>query len=174
MIQILEGNPQIQPGSVRIPLDPIKHDMYEEIIYEFVYKIQDWGLLGDIIGKIKSWIAETFEGLEVVGYYREGDYLVMQVRRKKGARRKKEVMSLNGRIFTLPAQWTLAIIFGIAAIFLGILLVFLTFGLRLAVAGLALIFAGLITLKFASDWYRLVSIPLFLGGIYLMTKQFLG
>jgi len=165
MIQVLGGNPQIQPGSVRFLLDPSKHELVPGLIYEYVYHIPDWGIIDDVLASFWEWWKENVEGIDVIGHYREGDNLVFQVRRK-GTRVKLKSISPLG----IPLA--LAIILGLAAILAVFGVVFLAFGLRFASAGFGLLAASLITFILASGYYKLLGVPLGLGGFYLLAKQF--
>lgn len=166
MIQILQGEPIIQPASTRIILNPSEHEMYSGAIYEFVYNVPDWGIITEIMAKIWEWWKSNVEGLEILGHYREADSLVFQVKKTQSMTR------IGGKVTglgILPAA--LAIIGGLAAILIIIGVFFLVFGFRLAGAGCGLMAAGLIVFLLASGYYKLLSAPLVFGGFYLLAKQ---
>jgi len=166
-IQVLSGRPFIQPGSTRVNLDPSTHKMVNGAIYELVYHVPNWPIIGDIITAIMTWWKENVEGVDVLGSYREGDNLIFQIRKRAEA----TVKTPRGLAIITTA---LAIILGLAAILILFGVVFLAFGLRLAAAGLALIAGGVLAFMFASGYYKLLGVPLIGGGAYLIVKQFMG
>jgi len=166
MIQVLQGSPTVGPGSTRILLDPSKTTIEPGWIYELIYHIPDWGIIDDIIISIIEWWKANVEGLDILGHYREGDNLIVQVRKKVGVVK----MRMNGRTL-IDIRTFLPIILGLAGLLILFGVVFLALGMRFATAGVGLLVTSLITFALASDWYKLLGVPLAVGGCYLIAKQ---
>lgn len=158
-ITILHGKPLIEQGSIRIPIDPtIQKELIKNIPYEIVIKPPEWipDLIEQIIAKVIEVLGVIF-GNEV-HCYKEGDFLVIQVRRR-------------GNIPPITPLQVLATLFPALNPFNVIPLVM---GIRLQVAGLGLIAASALTFIFASGVWKALSLPLFFGGVYLVAKSFIN
>ena len=166
-IQILAGNPEITPGSIRVPLDPRNTVMQPGWTYEFLYHIPSWtpDFIADVIAKIIEWWKENVDGIDIIGYYREGDTLVLQARARTGVQR----IRVAGKIY--PLALPIAIIVGLAAILIVIGVIFLMFGMRLAGAGIVLLGLSPIIFMVTSGWYKLLALIPFSAGLYLIAKQ---
>ena len=169
-MRVLMGSP-VRESGVFVQLDP-RAKFEKNVVYEYVYKLTEIQPIDWIIEQIMKLVMEL-KGLEVLSIWEDDEgYIHFQVRRKTALKLRTKVLNgvelARGFHFGIP----LLLIVVLALVAIAAVFVFLLVGMYLAAAGVALVAAGIITFIIAGGAYKLLGVPMIVGGFYLFGKQF--